>query len=273
MSYITMPLIGEVGNLGSQIQQYFALESIAKINNKTLVFPEVSVNKGFGFKFAKLLKINIQLIENSHAKHFSFVGINNNTIVDNYVFNLDDNINYAFMARFDLYHYWYHYIKDMVDNVQFNDDILEKSKDQMKSIKNTTKTISLHVRRGDYLLPQHSFYTQLDFEYYVKALDRIGNLQDYQLLIFSNDIEWCKNNLNQLHHNISYIDKNSDYIDLCLMSLCDHNIIANSSFSWWAAYLNKNPNKIVICPKNYINNHELSSIINGNYYPPNWIAL
>lgn len=268
-----MPLIGEVGNLGSQIQQYFALESIAKINNKTLVFPKASLNKGFGFKFAKLLKTNISIIDDSYIEKFTFVGINNYAIVDNNVFNLNTDTNYAFMARFDLYHYWYHYIKDMVDNAQFNDDILEKSQDQMKSIKNTTKTISIHVRRGDYLLPQHSFYTQLNFEYYANALDRIGNLQDYQLLIFSNDIEWCKTNLSQLHHNISYIDKNSDYIDLCLMSLCDHNIIANSSFSWWAAYLNKNPNKIVICPKNYINNHELSSIINDNYYPPNWIAL
>lgn len=273
MSYVTMPLIGEIGNLGSQIQQYFAMRSIAKVNNKKLVFPEISLRKGFGFKFANLLNVDISLIDNASAKNFSFVGINNNTMVDNNVFKLDPNVNYAFMARFDLYHYWYTHIKDIVDNTEFDDKILEESKNKMSSIKYTDKTISIHVRRGDYLLPQNSFYTQLDFEYYSKALDNIKNLSDYQILIFSNDIDWCKKNLNTLHTNITYVDGNSDYIDLCLMSLCDHNIIANSSFSWWAAYLNKNPNKIIVCPKNYMNNHELSDIINENYYPANWIAI
>jgi hypothetical protein len=273
MSYVTMPLIGEIGNLGSQIQQYFAMRSIAKVNNKKLVFPEASLRKGFGFKFAHLLNIDISLIDNSSVKDFSFVGINNYTEVDNNVFKLDPNINYAFICRFDLYHYWYHSIKDVVDNIEFDDKILQESKDKINSIKNTNKTISIHVRRGDYLLPQNSFYTQLGFEYYLKALDQISNVSDHQVLIFSNDIDWCKNNLHKLHNNITYIDGNSDYIDLCLMSLCDHNIIANSSFSWWGAYLNKNPNKIIVCPKNYLQNHELSHIINEKYYPSSWIAI
>lgn len=268
-----MPLIGEVGNLGSQIQQYFALESIAKVNNKKLVFPKISLTKGFGFKFANLLKVDISVIDNSSTKDFAFVGINNNIIVDNNVFNLDSNINYAFMARFDLYHYWYHYIKDMVDNIQFTDNIYEQAKNKLISIQNVSKTVSIHIRRGDYLLPQHSFYTQLNFEYYAQALSMIKNISDYQLLVFSNDIEWCQTNLNQLHNNITYVEGNSDYIDLCLMSMCDHNIIANSSFSWWAGYLNKNPHKIVICPKTYISNHELAIIINDNYYPKDWIAI
>jgi hypothetical protein len=273
MTYITMPLIGEVGNLGSQIQQYFSIKAIANSNNKKLVFPRSSLSKGHGFKFIKLLKLNIEIVEDSAINNFMFVNIDNNVIIDERVFNLNPNINYAFMGRFDLYTYWYNKIKEIVDNVEFNDVLLEESKSKLLKIKNTTKTISLHVRRGDYLLPQHHFYTKLDVDYYDRALKQIKNLTDYQLLIFSNDIPWCKTNLSGLHNNISYIDKNTDYIDLCMMSLCDHNIIANSSFSWWGAYLNKNINKIVVCSKNYMDIHELSHIINGNYYPKEWIAI
>lgn len=268
-----MPLIGEIGNLGSQIQQYFSIRSIAEFNNKKLVFPRSSFIKGHGFKFAQLLKLNIEIIEDSSIEDFIFVHIDNNIPIDNRVFDLDPNLNYAFMARFDLYTYWYDKIKETVDNIQFTDDILQESRFKLRDVKNTNNTISLHVRRGDYLLPQHSFYTKLDIEYYRKALEKINTFTDYQLILFSNDISWCKNNLNILHNNITYIENNNDYIDLCMMSLCNHNIIANSSFSWWAAYLNKNPNKIIICPKDYLNNHELAYIINGNYYPKEWIAI
>jgi len=61
--------------------------------------------------------------------------------------------------------------------------------------------------------------------------------------------------------------------DMCLMTLCDHNIIANSTFSWWGAYLNQNPDKRVICPYNYLNHPSLNNIINGNYFPKEWISI
>jgi len=267
-----MPLIGEVGNLGSQIQQYFSMLSIANANNKQLVFFESSLSKGYGFKFAQLLQIPITIIEDSFIKNFTYVNINNYVQVDDRVFSLDNQINYAFMARFDLYYYWYNKIKDTVDNTAFNNNILLESQTKLSNIQNSSQIISLHIRRGDYLLPQHDFYTKLGINYYSEAL-RQFDLKDTQLIVFSNDIDWCKNNINSLHNNISYIDNNTDYIDLCMMSLCHHNIIANSSFSWWAAYLNKNPNKKIVCPKNYVQQHELSSVINGNYYPKEWIAI
>ena len=68
-------------------------------------------------------------------------------------------------------------------------------------------------------------------------------------LIFSDDIVWCKNNF--VGDKFIFIEGEEDYIDLWLMSLCNHNIIANSSFSWWGAWLNKNNNKTVIAPKNW----------------------
>lgn len=268
-----MPLIGEVGNLGSQIQQYFAMLSIGRVNNKQLVFPRSSLSKGYGLKFAKLLKINIDLVDDSELQNFAFVNIDNNKIVDERVFHLDPHLNYAFMARFDLYNYWYDKIKTEIDTIEFSEDVLKESQIKLENIKNTDKTISIHVRRGDYLLPQHHLYVKLDLDYYSTALSKINDIDNYQILIFSNDIPWCKTNLQSLHNNITHIDGNDDYVDLCMMSMCNHNIIANSSFSWWGAYLNKNKNKKIICPINYLQNHELANIINGNYYPKEWIAI
>jgi hypothetical protein len=268
-----MPLIGEIGNLGSQIQQYFSMLSIAEVNKKKLVFPYSSLNKGYKFKFANLLEIPIYVIEDSYLGQFTPITINNFVTVDHNVFNLNPNTNYTFMARFDIYEYWYKTIKEKVDSTQFRANILTKAKNILSSIINSQKTISLHVRRGDYLLPQNAIYQTLNIEYYKKALSYY-DLNDTQLVIFSNDIEWCQANLKNLHNNITYIDGNSDYIDLCLMSLCDHNIIANSSFSFWAAYFNKNPNKKIVCPKKYLlDQHELAPIINGNYYPDIWTAI
>lgn len=108
-------------------------------------------------------------------------------------------------------------------------------------------TCSIHVRRGDFLnLPNH--HPQQGMDYYMKAAKKIG--LDKKFLIFSDDINWCKENFPDMD-NFIFVEGLKDYEDLYLMSLCKHNIICNSSFSWWAAWLNNNPNKQVIMPKNW----------------------
>lgn len=127
------------------------------------------------------------------------------------------------------------------------------------------KTCSLHVRRGDYLkLPNH--HPVCSLEYYQSAIELIGD--DTTFLVFSNDIGWCQENFNG--DNFIFINE-SDYIDMWLMSLCDDNIIANSSFSWWGAWLNPNPNKKVTVPKRWFgpaisNNTE-------DLIPNTWIVI
>lgn len=108
-------------------------------------------------------------------------------------------------------------------------------------------TCSIHVRRGDYLkLPDN--HPQQGTHYYMKAMKTIGI--DKKFLVFSDDIQWCKDNFPELD-NMIFVEGLKDYEDLYLMSLSKHNIICNSSFSWWAAWLNKNTSKKVIAPKKW----------------------
>jgi hypothetical protein len=91
------------------------------------------------------------------------------------------------------------------------------------------------------------------------------------IILFSNDIDWCKKNLILDGKELIYIENNFDYIDLWMMSLCENNIIANSSFSWWGAWLNKNNNKIVVAPKKWFGNalqHNTKDL-----YPEKWIVI
>jgi hypothetical protein len=150
---------------------------------------------------------------------------------------------------------------------------------EIKSNLGNKPTVSIHVRRGDYLLPQYSF-CHLDSDYYIKAIvDNFMPIEDYNFIVFSNDIEYVKEMF--VGDNIWFIDPvggekictDSEKEDLALLSLCDHHITANSSYSWWGAYLSKNPDKKIVCPTNWLHSNHQSSWINGNYYPPTWINI
>ena len=130
----------------------------------------------------------------------------------------------------------------------------------LKCIKNSN-SVSLHVRRGDYLKLKN--IGVLDVDYYISAVEHIRkNVEKPTFYVFSDDLEWCKNSLGFLDGCI-YIDRTQgDIEDLKLMSFCKHNIIANSSFSWWGAWLNQNPNKTVIAPKGWhLNDPGSSNVI------------
>lgn len=108
------------------------------------------------------------------------------------------------------------------------------------------KSVSLHVRRADYLR-YPGIHPVLPISYYKKALDLIGEYDN--CLLFSDDIEWCKNNMK--FKNMVFVEQEKDYIEMFLMSKCQNNIIANSSFSWWGAWLNKKEDKQVIAPSQW----------------------
>ena len=130
----------------------------------------------------------------------------------------------------------------------------------------STNSVSLHVRRGDYVKLQH-IHGLCNITYYEKAIEFISNkVKNPHFFLFSDDIEWVKENL-KINHPYTIVDINhgdKSPWDMWLMKHCKHNIIANSSFSWWGAWLNENPNKIVIAPQKWTVNN------NTDIIPSNW---
>lgn len=114
-----------------------------------------------------------------------------------------------------------------------------------------SNAVSLHVRRGDYITNKTG-PRFVGIEYYKKTIEDLNNqVNNPTYFVFSDDITWCKENLSSLLPKVVFIDHNTgrnSYKDLILMSNCQHNITANSTFSWWGAWLNPNKNKIIISP-------------------------
>ena len=148
------------------------------------------------------------------------------------------------------------------------DNNIEKIKDNIiQSVKKCPiKTIedscSIHVRRGDYISLK-DIYHNLDKDYYMKGIERIN--PSGPIFIFSDDISWCKKNIDL--KNAIYSEDNSEIDDFQLMRSCNHNIISNSTFSWWAAWLNCNQNKKIIQPKLWYKKKS-----QGKLFNPNWMV-
>jgi hypothetical protein len=104
--------------------------------------------------------------------------------------------------------------------------------------------VSIHVRRGDYLsFPEH--HPPLTMDYYREAMSRFPGAR---FLVFSDDPGWCLLNFRDAGYQVEISTGRTAAEDMALMASCDHHIIANSSFSWWSAWLNRNPSKRVIAP-------------------------
>lgn len=136
--------------------------------------------------------------------------------------------------------YYFDHRRDAIINL-FKDRItISQISGQFKN------SVSLHVRRGDYL-KLSKIYNYTPINYYIKALSLLDKkTQIDRIYVLSDDINWCKDNLKD--DRMEFVTGFPDFIDFYIMTKCTHNIITNSSFSWWAAYLNENPDKIVYIP-------------------------
>ncbi len=132
-------------------------------------------------------------------------------------------------------------------------------------------SVSIHVRRGDYIGADPTLFQIQPLSYYFKALSHVkGNL-----FIFSDDLPWCKEYFKEdyFSRQITFVGL-VDYLDFDLMRLCESNIICSSSFSWWAAYLNDNPKKIVVAPERWIVGAINEPRYNNKiHYPKSWIKI
>jgi hypothetical protein len=157
--------------------------------------------------------------------------------------------------------YFKHIEDEIRSDFDFHDELLIPAKEMSSQWR---EPIALHIRRTDYLTnPNHS---ELPMSYYEKALTEFDKNRD--VIIFSDDPDWCM--ANQLFDSDRFMvsQTENNHMDLCLMSLCKDHIIANSSFSWWGAWLGKNNQ--VIAPKNWFlgsNNQHLNV---SDLIPDNW---
>ena len=153
--------------------------------------------------------------------------------------------------------YWQNYIyynvvKEKIGNpFTLSQEDLFKYESIINEIKNC-QAVSIHVRRNDYInIPENAkIFEVCENEYYEKTISYIKErIENPVFFIFSQDQEWCTENFKG--YNFIFMDKNPAHIDVFLMSICKHNIIANSTFSWWGAILNENVEKMVFYPKRW----------------------
>jgi hypothetical protein len=187
-------------------------------------------------------------------------------------FNYDNFLRYDFSQNqrcYNLQGYWQSekYFKENEQVIRKNLDIDE---DTAYYISNKypfigkEKTASIHIRRTDYVT-SNGYHPVQPISYYEAGLDQI----EYdKLVVFSDDVHWCKDNLN--FNNMVFAEDNTNIQDLYLMNMCQHNVIANSSFSWWAAWLNKNPNKKIIAPEKWLGPQGPSY---DDIVPEDWIKI
>lgn len=164
---------------------------------------------------------------------------------------------------------------------EFKPEIRKDLSLQIKSVKNTTllkqiqtsNSVAVHFRLGDYVSnPKFkAVYAQCNLEYYTKAMEYIAERSNNPtFFIFSDTIEWVKENLKS-EQNIVFVDtEDVDHEHLYFMSQSKHNVIANSSFSWWGAWLNDNPEKIVIAPQSWFRDTDRVGDI---HYPDDWMRM
>ena len=260
---ISFPLLGRYGRLGNQMFQYAATYTIAKKNNTSPLFP----SKGHDLncfnlneKYFTSNPIEIVGMYKENELDFSF---------DPTFFNLPNNV--GILGYFQNLNYIVPFGNEIKNHFSFNSTIINAANQLLeKKIKNAENSIkvSLHVRRGDYLNIQHVLPV-CSIDYYRVAIEKIKLIEKkISIIVFSDDISWCKENFQ--NENFLFFESNENpAIDLAAMTLCNHHIIANSSFSWWGAWLSKNKNT-VIRPKLWFGPNGPK---NENICPTNWIAI
>lgn len=182
------------------------------------------------------------------------------------------NDYFYYNGYFQNENYFKHYRSDVINAFSLKGKIDEKNQSVLDVIK-SVNSVSIHIRRGDYvnLESASKFHGTCSLDYYERAINYIcRKVKNPHFFIFSDDIPWVIENL-KLNYPYTVIDFNQGkgYLDMELMKNCKHNILANSSFSWWGAWLNENPNKIVIAPKKWIEQKGVKC----NIVPNCWIKL
>ena len=239
------------GGLGNQMFQYAAGRAVSKrLNSELLLDPKwfkESTNRSL---WLSGLNIPQEIISADPPKKIKLSHFQESAPgFDPTFLTLKDNF------YLDGYFQSYKYFSDIEATIRKEFTLKDTSKEVIKNWERTITgqtSVSLHIRRGDYLWKKHlSILGLLPLEYYENAIKEItGHLKTFKIFVFSDDIAWTKENLKSATP-VDFVSSAqlSPAEETYLISRCEHHIIANSSFSWWGAWLSSNLNKIVIAPK------------------------
>lgn len=264
-------VLGRMGRLANQMFQYASLKGIAKNVGADIIVPyyKDTIDDGIGNKLRSELfdsfnlNVNIGLLNNGNAP-----------VVQERFFHFDEELfklcpdHVSLHGFFQSEKYFKHIEKEIREDFIFKYEILNPCERMISSVKNP---IALHIRRTDYIANSENHFN-LSLEYYANSLKYFDD--DRNVIVFSDDPKWC-NDQTLFSTDRFMISENVDNrVDLCLMSLCDDFIIANSTFSWWGAWLSSNKNKKVISPNQwfgdigYTKNHDTKDLI-----PNEWTRI
>lgn len=289
-----MIVIQLTGGLGNQLFQYAMGRTLA-IRNKTVLKLDISFFETYEWHEYSLDPFNIEknMLQSSDRACLDRNQKNIIKRIGRKLFGLQPTCIYEKSSAFDeqylqikktayLFGYW-----QCEDYFKENEKLLRKefsvkippsleNQKLLNEIKEV-ESVSLHIRRGVFI--QIDFVNKVhgtcSMEYYAEAIAIIANkFKNPVFYIFSDDINWVKENL-KTQHKHKFVDINNDktdYEDLRLMYTCKHNILANSTFSWWGAWLNNNPSKMVIAPKQWFADKGKNELTR-DLIPEGWLRL
>lgn len=284
-----MVAIELIGGLGNQMFQYAAAKALALHNNEDIVIDnrlfanyelhQYSLNH-FNVK-APFLKEDIIFNPTFSEKIKAFIsGKKVFTKYEESDLTYDEKLfeathrNIYLKGYFQTEKYFLKFEDQIRNDFEITTPLSEKTTEMIKIIE-AENSVSLHIRRGDYVSnpDANAVHGTCNLDYYTRAIATIKEkIKNPTFFIFSDDINWAKENLKTENETyfIDFTDASTNYEDIKLMSSCKHNIIANSSFSWWGAWLNRNRNKIVIAPKKWFNtdSHNAKDIL-----PESWMKI
>ena len=287
-----MIIVKIIGGLGNQMFQYAYAKALEQkgyeVKLDISAFETYKLHGGYqldkynvDLAIANKYEIDKYVKKGMFSKVLSKLGLGNSDIVkeksllfEENFFRFNDNKYIDGYFQCEMY---FLYIKNTLLKEFIIKNNLARYTEKLKSdIFKAGKSCSLHIRRGDYISDEKSniIHGTCSLDYYKNAMNVLNDkFIDIKYFVFSDDINWVKKNLQV--DNAVYIDSDEKRIpheDIYLMSLCSHNIIANSSFSWWGAWLNQNENKIVIAPQKWFNDENMY-MQSSDIVPKSWIRL
>ena len=232
---------------GQELREYEL--GIFSVKYRTITDKEAANIRGFGYQDSVFDKIRHKLIPQMYKVYVDKIGP-----FQPEIFEMDN----VYLSG-----YWQNenYFKDIKEVIcrdfSFSDKLMEQYKNICERLEKEN-SVSVHIRRGDYLTTENTRIhgNICTDKYYANAMKYIEErVENPHFYVFTDDLEWAREKYSG--KNITVVDGNrnaSSYVDMFLMSRCKHNIVANSTFSWWAAWLNVNPDKLVLAPPKWLNN-------------------